>query len=199
MIGIGKNNYKALATIAALASLLIVNAVTIGTGGGHIAFASHHDNIKVFENSHINLQTDSNQDQGCETAGGTSPISDSCTASSTDTISQGTVPPSPPPPCTPTMHPTVLTLNAIGINPTMATGTLTDTCTGSGVTGATITFTGTGAGVHIVNAVTSTGGAFIASINIVALPAGTYTVQAHFAGQGIFGPSNSGTQTYTVS
>lgn len=46
------------------------------------------------------------------------------------------------------MHPTVLTLS-ISPNPArpgqivLLTGTLTDACTGSGVSGATITFTGT--------------------------------------------------------
>jgi hypothetical protein len=87
MIGIGKNHCKVLATIAALASVLIVNAVTIGTGG-HIALARDHDNTKVFENSDINVQTDTGQRQVCKTGGSTSPISDSCTASSSNTISQ---------------------------------------------------------------------------------------------------------------
>lgn len=87
MIGIGKDHYKVLATIAALASVLIVNAVTIGTGG-HIALARDHDNIKVFENSDINVQTDTGQRQVCKTGGSTSPISDSCIASSSNAVSQ---------------------------------------------------------------------------------------------------------------
>jgi len=70
MIGIRKN-HKALVTIAALASLLSINIMTIGTAG-HIALARHGG---------INVQTDTNQGQAYETASGTSPISDSCTAS----------------------------------------------------------------------------------------------------------------------
>jgi hypothetical protein len=100
MISIGKNHKTATAllTIVVLASVLIVNAVTIASG--HIALARHHDKTEVLENSHINVETDTNQGQACETAGGTSPISGSCTASSTDTISQrGGVVQSPPSPC----------------------------------------------------------------------------------------------------
>ena len=86
MTGIG--NHKALVTIATLASILIVNAMTVGTGG-HIALARQHDTTKVFQNSGINVSTDTNQGQACETASGTSPISGSCNASSSNTISQG--------------------------------------------------------------------------------------------------------------
>src|SRR5215831_13373173 len=138
MIGIGSND-KALVTIAALASILIVNAIAIGTDG-HIALARHYDNTQVYKNSNINIQTDTNQGQACETAGGASPISGSCTTSSSNTISQGTSPASTSP-CTPTMHPTRLTLTATSPSPGAAalTGTLTDTCTGSGVPGL-ITF-----------------------------------------------------------
>jgi hypothetical protein len=119
MIGIGKNHNSATAllTIVVLASMLIVNTVSIGTA--HIALARHHDSTKAFENSGINVQTDTNQGQACETASGTSPISGSCTASSTDTISQrGGIVQSPPSSCSPTMHPTVLTLT---ISPNPAT------------------------------------------------------------------------------
>ena len=137
MISIGKNRYKVLVTIVTLASILIVNAITIGTDG-HIALARHYDNIQVFKNSHINVQTHTNQRQDCETTGGTSPISDSCTAASTNTISQGT-PPVSTSPCTTTSHPTVLTLSLpIPVAEiVLVTGTLTDTCTGLGVAGAT--------------------------------------------------------------
>jgi hypothetical protein len=202
MISVGKNRYKVLVTITALASILIVNATTIGTGG-HIALAHHHDNINVFENSHINVQTDTNEMQDCKTAGGTSPISDSCTASSSNTITQGTLP-APPSPCTTTSHPTVLTLNlspttVIGGGMVTLTGTLTDTCTGLGIPGflATITFTGTAFENRGLIAVTGPTGTYSASFPAPPGP-GTYTVQAHFAGAGIFGPSNSGTQTFTV-
>jgi hypothetical protein len=197
MIGIRKN-HKALVTIAALASLLLVNIMTIGTAG-HIALARH---------AGINVQTDTNQGQACETASGTSLISDSCTASSTDMISQeGGVSPTQAPPsrCTPTMHPTVLTL-AISPNPdlrigepVLPTGTLSDICTGSGISGATITFTGTGVpgGVSVV---TDAAGSYPPFSVVFAAPGipGNYTVQAHFSGLGIFGLSNSAKETLTV-
>lgn len=191
----GVANDTFLVIMAAIVALFV-----IAMESGHIALARHHDNTKVFENGHINVQTDTGQGQGCETTGGTSPISGSCTASSTDTITQGT----PPSPCTPTMHPTTLTLNPItnlgrpGLFVTV-TGTLTDACTGSVVGGATITFTGTGVPPGLT-AVTDAK-LLQRTFNTVyprPLLRGTYTVQAHFAGQGIFGPSNSGTQTFTV-
>lgn len=146
------------------------------------------------------MSTDTNQGQACETASGTSPISGSCTASSSNTISQGggvvqSPPQGPPPPsqCTPTSHPTVLTLTAThNSNIVFLTGTLTDTCTGSGVTGATITFTGTAVPTG-VSAVTNPDGTLV-FLEPLFGELGK-TVQAHFAGQGTFGPSNSGTQT----
>ncbi len=127
------------------AFLIIMGAIAAlflgGMEGGHIALADHNEkDTKVLENSHINVQTDTGQRQDCETAGGTSPISGSCTASSSNTISQGPVPspPSPTSPCTPTMHPTVLTLTVTG---NLVTGTLTDTCTGSGLSGFPVSIT----------------------------------------------------------
>lgn len=205
MISIEKIHKSATAylTIVLLTSVLMLNAVTIGTG--HIALARHHDNTDVFKNSHINIQTDTNQGQTCETVGGSSPISGSCTDSSSNTISQG-----PPSPCTPTMHPTVLTLT---ISPTTvlpgagvtATGTLTDTCTGSGVAGATITFTiqfPLPSGTVIIGqgiAMTATNGGFGLPIGVpFQAIAGTGTVRAQFSGQGILGPS-SATQSFSVS
>jgi hypothetical protein len=47
MIGIGKNRYKVLVTIVTLTSILIVNAIAIGTAG-HIAFARHYDNTEKY-------------------------------------------------------------------------------------------------------------------------------------------------------
>ena len=115
---------------------------------------------------------------------------------------QGTVPPTPPPPppCTPTMHPTVLTLNVSPPNTLgdiVLTGMLTDTCTGLGVAGATITLTGTGTNGGALRPLeTDATGTFNLGFPPLS-PPGTYTIQAHFAGQGIFGPSNSATETYT--
>jgi len=60
MISIEKNHYKTIMTITALASVLIVNAL-----GGHIALARHQDTTKAFQNSYINIPTDTNQGQAC--------------------------------------------------------------------------------------------------------------------------------------
>jgi hypothetical protein len=66
------------------------------------------------------------------------------------------------------------------------------------VAGATITFTGTlfkiGPPPDTVTAADGTFSAFFYHPK----PPGTYSVQAHFAGQGIFGPSNLATETLTV-
>jgi hypothetical protein len=195
MTSIGKNRYKVLMTTA-FASILIVNAVTIGTAE-HIA-AARHDNTNVFENSHINVQTDTGQRQDCETAGSASPISGSCTASSTDTISQGA-----PSPCT-ARHQTVLTLSLFptsprALNPITVTGALTDTCTGLGIPGATITFTVNFGFPGPSSSVTDATGTYTTDFIAAAPPSGfQYTVQAHFAGQGIYEPSNSAIESFTI-
>jgi hypothetical protein len=69
----------ALAAISAIAAVLI--------GSVHMALAA--DNItKIINNKGVNVQTYTNQKQDCQTAGETSPISNSCTATSTDTVTQ---------------------------------------------------------------------------------------------------------------
>ena len=70
----------ALVTIAALAAVMV--AGTIAVGSGNMAFA------KTKSNDGISVPTDVQQKQECETAGGTSPVTDSCTAVSTNTITQ---------------------------------------------------------------------------------------------------------------
>jgi hypothetical protein len=90
------------------------------------------------------------------------------------------------------MHPTVLTLNLSSFGRAVRlTVTLTDTCTGLGIPGATITFTGTGSFSDVAPAVTDASGTFNTTFNLHS----SGTVRAHFGGQGIFGPSNSQTQT----
>src|SRR5215469_18455805 len=59
-----------LVVIASLVALLVVGIEDIGSG--HVAFA----------NRGINVQTDTSQDQGCVSAGGTSGITNACTATS---------------------------------------------------------------------------------------------------------------------
>ena len=80
-----KNHNKtatALVAIAALAGVLVLSTVAIGSG--HIALADN-TNVKV-NNTGINEPTDTNQKAQCDTAGGTSPVSTSCGEGSTDNI-----------------------------------------------------------------------------------------------------------------
>jgi hypothetical protein len=84
-------NYKpatVLVAIAALAGIVAVSTVAIGI---HTAFAADTDTKTVtihVNNTGVNVPTDTNQKQNCETAGAMSGISTSCTASSSDTVTQ---------------------------------------------------------------------------------------------------------------
>jgi hypothetical protein len=77
-----------LVAIAALAGVLVVSTSAIGSG--RIALAVHDNDTIVshFNNTGVNVQTDTNQKQECKTAGGASGITGSCTAASTDTVTQ---------------------------------------------------------------------------------------------------------------
>jgi hypothetical protein len=67
--------------IASFVALLVVG--TEDMGSGHTLFANRATSGHVaFTNKGINVQTDTNQDQGCEAAGGTSGITNACTATS---------------------------------------------------------------------------------------------------------------------
>lgn len=69
----GLANGTFLVAVAAIATLFLV-----GMESGHMIFA----------NRGINVQTDTTQDQGCEPAGGTSGITNACTATSTPPSTQ---------------------------------------------------------------------------------------------------------------
>ena len=73
-----------LVAIAALAGVLVSSTVAIGSG--HIALAD--DITKLYNNKGISVPTHTNQKQECDTAGGRSGITNSCTAASRDTITQ---------------------------------------------------------------------------------------------------------------
>ena len=81
-------NHKAataLIAISAIAAVLVVSTVTIGSGRMVLA----DDNVtKNFNNTGINVQTSTSQKQGCDTSGGSSGISGSCTASASHTVTQ---------------------------------------------------------------------------------------------------------------
>jgi hypothetical protein len=70
-----------LVVIVSLVALLVMG--TEDMGSGHKVFANRATSGHVaFTNRGINVQTDTNQDQGCEPAGGTSGITNACTATS---------------------------------------------------------------------------------------------------------------------
>jgi hypothetical protein len=84
----------ALVAIAAIITVLAVGTLAIGNEDTANAFRGFGGVLpgvtitKDLNNTGINVQTDTNQKQDCLTAGGSSGISGSCTAGSTDTISQ---------------------------------------------------------------------------------------------------------------
>ncbi|PWU79028.1 MAG: hypothetical protein DLM72_19475 [Candidatus Nitrosopolaris wilkensis] len=97
-------------------------------------------------------------------------------------------------------HSTTLTLNTIANVPSgtkiTVTGKLTDNA-GAGVAGKSITFTGNGAG-NLISVITNPDGTFSAtgiSPNTVATG---WTVQAHFAGDSVYAPADSGVQSYNT-
>ncbi|MGC2683514.1 MAG: hypothetical protein WA323_16765, partial [Candidatus Nitrosopolaris sp.] len=75
-----------LVVIAALAGMLAVSSVA-----AHNAFADDAKTVTVTKNINnkgVDVQTDTNQKEDCLTAGETSPISNSCHATSSDTVTQ---------------------------------------------------------------------------------------------------------------
>jgi hypothetical protein len=80
-------NYKMktvafLVVIVSLVALLV--AGTEDMGNGHTVFANRAiSGHMALTNRGINVEKDTNQEQGCEAAGGTSAITNACTATST--------------------------------------------------------------------------------------------------------------------
>jgi hypothetical protein len=82
-----KNQKTALVAIAAIAALIVVS--TIAIGNGRVASAAETTTVtKTVNNTGVNVQTDTNQKQNCQTVGGYSGIADSCKADSTDKVDQ---------------------------------------------------------------------------------------------------------------
>src|SRR5947209_17529364 len=80
------NNYKiatVLVALAAIAAVLVTSTIAIGSG--HTALAANGNKTK--ENDGISIPTKTQQKQECETAGGTSPVTASCTAVSLNHVS----------------------------------------------------------------------------------------------------------------
>lgn len=92
MAYITKNHKTAttiLVAVAALASALVAaGIIAAATGSSHSAFAKKKGANKSFQNSGIAVPTITAQQQECSTAGSTSPIDTSCTATSTNTIDE---------------------------------------------------------------------------------------------------------------
>jgi hypothetical protein len=78
------NQKTALVAIVAIAAVLAVSTI------GRAAFADTNTKTVTIHvnNTGVNVPTDTDQKQNCQTAGGTSAISGSCIGSSTDTITQ---------------------------------------------------------------------------------------------------------------
>ena len=88
---ITKNHKTAtiLVAVAALAAVLVAaGTIAAPTGSYHSAFAKKKGANKSFQNSGIAIPTITAQQQECSTAGGTSGIDTSCTATSTNTVDE---------------------------------------------------------------------------------------------------------------
>jgi hypothetical protein len=72
-----------LVTISTIAAVLMV-----AVGSGHMTLAASDNVTKNLNNTGINVQTGTDQKQKCDAAGETSPIINSCTATSNDIIGQ---------------------------------------------------------------------------------------------------------------
>lgn len=187
------NNHKTERALMAIA--VVVGAQVTGVGSLHIVLAARD----------VNVQTEINQKEYCKTDSPNSPISDLCTARFSNTIIQSgrsedtntesapasasTSAPTSTSTHTTATHPTVLMIN-VAPNPVVrgqmvtVSGLLINTLSGSGVGGATIKFTGPPGRL-----VTSQDGSF--STSFTAATVGRSTIQAHYAGAGIYESSDS--------
>jgi hypothetical protein len=82
-----KNQKTILVAIVAIVAVIAVSTIAIGNGRSASA-AETTTIIKNVNNTGLNVPTDASQKQDCTTAGGTSGISSSCTASSSNTVTQ---------------------------------------------------------------------------------------------------------------
>jgi len=81
-----KNQKTALAIVAIVA---VIAVSTVALGAGRLALADTTTTItKHTNNTGVNVPTNTDQKQNCETAGGSSGIAMSCTANSNDQVTQ---------------------------------------------------------------------------------------------------------------
>ena len=81
-----KNQKTALFTIAAIAAVLAVSTIAIGNGRMALAETDTSTVTVHLNNTGVNVPTDTNQKQGCLTAGASSGLMNSCIATSTDSV-----------------------------------------------------------------------------------------------------------------
>jgi hypothetical protein len=87
----GINQKAALVAIVAIATVLAVSTIAIGNGRTASAAPTSTETTTItkhLNNTGVNVQTETNQPQNCQTVGGTSGISGSCVGTSTDTVTQ---------------------------------------------------------------------------------------------------------------
>ena len=83
-----KNQTTGLVAIVTIAAVLAVSTIALGIGRMALADTDTKTVTLHVNNTGVNVPTDTDQKQQCDTAGGMSGISSSCTAKSNDTISQ---------------------------------------------------------------------------------------------------------------
>ena len=83
-----KNQKTALFTIAAIAAVLAVSTIAIGNGRMALAETDTKTVTIHVNNTGINVPTETNQKQQCDTVGVNSGIAGSCLGTSTDSINQ---------------------------------------------------------------------------------------------------------------
>jgi len=83
-----KNQTTGLVAIVTIAAVLAVSTIALGSGRMALADTNTKTVTIHVNNTGVNVPTDTDQKQQCDTAGGMSGMSGSCTAKSNDTISQ---------------------------------------------------------------------------------------------------------------
>jgi hypothetical protein len=83
-----KNQTTGLVAIVTIAAVLAVSTIALGSGRMALADTNTKTVTIHVNNTGVNVPTDTDQKQQCDTVGGTSPMSTSCTATSSDTNTQ---------------------------------------------------------------------------------------------------------------
>jgi hypothetical protein len=81
-------NYKGLTAMVAISAIAAVLTGSVHMALGVETVTLNFDKVKSINNTGINVPTDTDQKQDCQTAGTNSGIRDSCTASSSNTVTE---------------------------------------------------------------------------------------------------------------